>query len=103
MQAATRGCRFFICEILNSTEAPYSDRFSLFIASAVLGDLIGTYAISEVNIMRKDLMITLTDLSGEILLLIKDSVDIMTKRGWYEEMPKNVDRYDIIDSNEEVE
>jgi hypothetical protein len=90
-------------EILNSTESPYSDRFSLFIAYAVLGDLIGTYAISKVNIMRKDLMMTLTHLSGEVLLLIKDAVDIMIKRGWYEEMPKNVNRYDIIDSNEEVE
>jgi hypothetical protein len=87
-------------EILNSTEAPYSDRLSLFIAYAVLGDLIGTYAISKVNIMRKDLMLSLTHLSGEVLLLIKDAVEIMTKRGWYEEMPKNVDRYDIIDSNE---
>jgi hypothetical protein len=88
-------------EILNSTESPYSDRLSLFIVYAVLADLIGTYAISKVSIMRKDLMMTLTHLSGEVLLLIKDAIDIMTKRGWYEEMPKNVDRYEIIDSNEE--
>lgn len=33
-------------------------------------------------------------------MLIKDGADIMIKRGWYEEMPKNVNRYDIIDSNE---
>ena len=88
-------------EIQNSTECPYSDRFSLYVAYAVLGDLIGTYAVSKVSIMRKDLMMTLTHLSGEVLLLIKDAIDIMTKRGWYEEMPKNVDRNDIIDSNEE--
>lgn len=87
-------------ELHNSTESPFSDRLSLFIAYATLGDLIGTYAISKINVMRKDLMLSLTHLSGEVLLLAKESVDIMVNRGWFEEMPKNVDRYDIIDSNE---
>ncbi|MBL4935624.1 DUF3231 family protein [Clostridium sp. YIM B02515] len=88
-------------EILNSTESPFSDRLSLYYAYTLMGDLLGTYAISKINVVRKDLMLALTHLSGEVLLLIKDASDIMTERGWYEEMPKNVDRYDIIDSNEE--
>lgn len=87
-------------EILNSTEAPYSDRLVLYITYAVLGDLLATYALSKISVMRKDLLLELTHLSGEVALLIKDAVEISVRRGWYEEMPKNVDRYDIIESNE---
>jgi hypothetical protein len=90
-------------ELFNSTENPFSDRLSLFIAFTLLGDLIATYAVSKVNVVRKELMLALTHLSGEVALLIKDAMDMMIQRGWLEEMPKNVDRYDIIDSNEKNE
>lgn len=89
-------------ELYNSTENPFSDRLSLFIAYTLLGDLVVTYSISKVNVMRKDLMVALTHLSGEVVLHIKDTIDLMIQKGWYEEMPKNVDRYDIIDSNEDI-
>lgn len=87
-------------ELSKSTENPFSDRLSLFVAYTLLGDLLGTYAVSKVTVMRKDLILALTHLSNEVTFLAKDAMDIMIKRGWYEEMPKNVDRYDIIDSNE---
>jgi hypothetical protein len=88
-------------ELTNSTEAPFSDRLSMFYAYTTLGDLIGIYANAKINVIRKDLMMLLTHLSGEVLLLAKDATDIMIQKGWAEEMPKNVDRHDIIDSNED--
>jgi hypothetical protein len=90
-------------EVLNSTEAAFSDRLSLFFAYAMLGDLLGSYAASTLNMMRKDLTLELTHLNAEVLMLAKDATNIMIDKGWYEEMPKNVHREDIIESNEEDE
>jgi hypothetical protein len=91
----------FYSEILNSTEAPFSDRLSFYFAYSMLGDLLGSYAASTLNVMRKDLTFELTRLNAEVFMLAKDATNIMIDKGWYEEMPKNVDREDIIDSNEE--
>jgi hypothetical protein len=38
----------------------------------------------------------LSQLSGEILLIIKDATELMLERSWFKEMPKNIDREDII-------
>jgi hypothetical protein len=45
--------------------------------------------------MRKDVFMILSQLSSEVILLIKDATDLMIERAWFEEMPRNIDREDI--------
>jgi spore coat protein CotF len=87
-------------EVLNSTEAPFSDKLSQYCTFTMLGDLMVIYSLCKLSLFRKDLAIKATHLSGEVAYLIKDSIEIMIDKGWFEEMPKNVDRADIIESNE---
>jgi hypothetical protein len=82
-------------EVLNSSEPILSDRLSMFTSYATLADVLTTFSVGKLGAMRKDVSITLSQLSGEILLLIKDATDLMLERNWFEEMPKNIDREDI--------
>jgi hypothetical protein len=83
-------------QVLNSSEPVFSDRLSMFTAYATLADALTIFSIGKLGSMRKDVFMTLSQLSGEILLLVKDCTDLMLERNWFEEMPKNVDREDII-------
>lgn len=44
-------------ELTDCTESQFSDRLSLFIAFSALGDLVATYAMTKINVQRKDLML----------------------------------------------
>jgi hypothetical protein len=82
-------------EVLNSSESTFSNRLSMFFCFATLADVLNIFSIGKVEAMRKDVFITLSELSGEVLLLIKDAVDLMLERNWFEEMPKNIEREHI--------
>jgi len=68
---------------------------TLFTCYTTLGDVLTTFSIGKLGALRKDVFMALSQLSGEILLLIKDAVNLMLERNWFEEMPKNIDREDI--------
>lgn len=82
-------------EVLNSSEPVFSDRLSFFTSYATLADVLEALSIGKLGAMRKDIFMTITQLSGEIVLLIKDATELMLERNWFEEMPKNIDREDI--------
>jgi hypothetical protein len=82
-------------EVLNSSESTFSDRLSMFFCFATLADVLNIFSIGKVGAMRKDVFMTLSELSSEVLLLIKDATDLMLERNWFEEMPKNIDREHI--------
>jgi hypothetical protein len=50
---------------------------------------------SKIGAIRKEVFITLSQLSAEILLVIKDATELILKRSWLEEMRKNIDWEDI--------
>jgi hypothetical protein len=81
-------------EVLNSSEPFLNDRLAMFTSFTTLADVLMTFSTGKVGVMRKDVLMTLFQLSSEILLLVKDATDLMLERGWFEEMPKNVDRKD---------
>jgi hypothetical protein len=84
-------------EILKSSEPVFSDRLCIFTSYATLADVLTSFSIGKLGVMRKDIFMALSQLSSEILLLIKDATDLMLERNWFEEMPKNIDREDIIE------
>lgn len=83
-------------EVLKSSEPIFSDRLSMFTSFATLADVLATFSIGKLEAIRKDVVMTLSQLNTEILLLVKDATDLMLERDWYEEMPKNISREDII-------
>ena len=88
----------FESEVLNSSTPAFSDKLSLFFCYVTIADLLAYFSVAKLGIMRKDLFLLMSELSGEILMLIKDAVDLMMEKGWFEEMPKNVERSDMTES-----
>jgi hypothetical protein len=82
-------------EVLNSTTPTFNDRLSMFFCFTTLLDILITFSTAKLGIMRKDVFMILSQLSSEVILLIKDATDLMIERAWFEEMPKNIDREDI--------
>jgi spore coat protein CotF len=87
-------------EVLNSSEPFLNDRLALFTSFTTLADVLMTFSTGKVGVMRKDVFMTLSQLTSEILLLVKDATDLMLERGWFEEMPKNVDKEDIMSNKQ---
>lgn len=85
-------------EVFKTSEPTLSDRLSMFFSISSLQMLLTTLSIAKVGVLRKDVFMTLSQLSSEVILLIKDAADLMLERNWFEEMPKNVSREDIINS-----
>lgn len=83
-------------EVLNSSTPTYSDRLTMFTSYTTLYDVITMYSLGKIGVMRKDVVLTLTKLSNEILLLAKDATDLLLERKWLEEMPKNIEREEIM-------
>ena len=82
-------------EVLNSTTPIFSDKLSMFFCYATLADVLTGFSAAKLGVLRKDLFLLLSDLSGEVLVLIKDATDLMVEKGWFEEMPKNIERSDM--------
>jgi hypothetical protein len=82
-------------EVLNSSTPIFSDRLSMFTCYATLTDVIFTLSVSKVGVLRKDVFNVFTQLSSDILFIMKDATDLMIERKWLEEMPKNIDREDL--------
>jgi hypothetical protein len=83
-------------EVLNSSEPPYSDKLSIFFTIAEIRTLLSMYSAARLLLIRKDIHLNFVELEGEVLLLAKEGMDVMTSKGWYEEIPKNVERKDLV-------
>lgn len=81
-----------VSDVLNSSKPAFSDRLSMYFCFATLEDTLSIFSMGKVESMRKDIFMTLSQLSGEIVLLLKDATDLLVERNWFEEMPKNIDR-----------
>lgn len=87
-------------EVLNTTDSPFSDKIALFFAIAVITEVLNYYGSTAIYTMRKDIYLKVTQLSAELVMHMKDGLDILIDNGWMEEMPKTIDREDLIKSKE---
>jgi hypothetical protein len=62
----------------------------------MLDIMLNAYSIAKLNTMRKDIVVSLTALSMELTTYIKDGFDIMLDNNWYEKVPENIDRKELI-------
>lgn len=88
----------YITEVLNTTDSPFSEKIALYFAVAVITEILNYYSSTKIYSLRKDIFLAVTQLSTELVMYMKDGLDILIDNGWMEEMPKSIDREDLINS-----
>lgn len=79
-------------EVLDSTEAPFSDKLMMFHVSLLSATGIGNYGAAISTSTRRDLATHYLRLLGEIGQFAEDGANLMIKHGWMEEPPQSTDR-----------
>ncbi|MEF2968684.1 DUF3231 family protein [Paenibacillus sp. M1] len=82
-------------DILNSTEAPFSDKLILFHVSLLVAAGTANYAVSAAASPRKDLAMTYVRLAAEIATYTESGAKLMIANGWLEEPPQAPDRKEL--------
>jgi hypothetical protein len=76
-------------EVSDSTVSPYSDRLILFHVAQMGAGSIGIYGSDLGSVLRKDIGMKYVKMMGEALLYGEDGINLLIKKGWIEEPPKN--------------
>lgn len=79
-------------EVLDSKEAPFSDKLIMFHIVSIMGYKTAIFGISMAVSMRSDIYATYAKIASDIGGYAKDGMDIMIKEGWLEKNPEAVDR-----------
>lgn len=87
-------------EIYNTNDSPYSDKIALYALFGTAAEILDMYSAGKLGSIRKDIVLLFTQLSAEISMYLKDGIDIAIDNGWMEEMPKGIDRGDLIESKD---
>lgn len=74
--------------VMDVTEAPFSDKLMLYHIIMLNEYEIGGYGTSLGVSMRKDLVQVYTRLTAQALNYLEDGIYIMIKNGWMEEPPQ---------------
>ncbi|WP_281355707.1 DUF3231 family protein [Virgibacillus ihumii] len=82
-------------EITDSTTSVFSDKYVMFVTTALIALSVGFYGTSMSMSPRRDLGAKYGKLSGEILKYADDGAKIMIKNGWMEEPPRALDRDEL--------
>lgn len=82
-------------EVTDSTTAPFSDKYMMFIVSLLSASGIGQYGVSMSTSSRHDLGVQYTRLVAEIAHYAEDGASIMIDHGWMEQPPMAADRKDL--------
>jgi hypothetical protein len=75
-------------EVLNSTEAPFSDELMMFHTVALIGYGMGAYGLSLSTALRRDVSLTYTRLIAEVGQFLDDGAKIMIDNNWLEAPPQ---------------
>ncbi|GGK08331.1 hypothetical protein GCM10007063_33400 [Lentibacillus kapialis] len=82
--------------IVDSTDAPFSDKLMMYHMSLLSASGIGNYGLAAAQSLRSDLAMTYPRLAADIAQFTKDGADIMVKNGWLEVPPQAADRNKLI-------
>ncbi|MGG7619339.1 DUF3231 family protein [Bacillus coreaensis] len=76
-------------EVLNSTISPYSDKLILVHVAQMGAGSIGIYGSDLASVFRRDIGMKYIKFISEALLYSEDGMNLLIKKGWLEEPPKN--------------
>lgn len=79
-------------EVMNSIEAPFSDKLIMFHTEFLIAAGIANYGASLATSARKDLALAYSRLIPEVALLAEDGSNILIDKHWFEEPPLSPDR-----------
>jgi hypothetical protein len=79
-------------EVLDSTEAPFSDKLMMYQAGIMSAVGIGNYGYAISATQRRDLGTDYLRLIGEVSKYAEDGANIMIENGWMEKPPSAIDR-----------
>lgn len=83
-------------KVLESTEAPFSERLMMFHITALISFSLSSYGLAISASMRNDLALTFTKLMAEIGKYAKDGAEIMIENSWLEKAPEAINREELI-------
>jgi hypothetical protein len=83
-------------DIMDSTDAPFSDKLMLLHTIFLYGICIEHYGFAMVISPRRDLGVQYVRLSAEIATFVDDGVELLIAKGWMEKIPGAVDRDALI-------
>ncbi|MDQ1913278.1 DUF3231 family protein [Paenibacillus sp. GD4] len=79
-------------DVLDSTDAPFSDKLMLFHICGLNAAGVLNYGTALSFSLRRDLASAYVRLTGEIETFVDDGAELMIKNGWMEKPPGTVDR-----------
>lgn len=79
-------------DVMDSTEAPFSDKLILFHISILVAAGTANYGVSAAASPRKDLATNYVRLAAEVATYAEEGALLMIKNGWLEEPPQAPDR-----------
>jgi len=82
-------------DIMNSTEAPFSDKLMMFHVSGLNAIGIGDFGDSIGTSLRADLSATYARFLAESVKYAEDGANMMIDNGWLEEPPQAIDREEL--------
>jgi hypothetical protein len=74
-------------ELTGSTISPFSERMILFKTAILLSATASRYGVAQSTVMRKDIGVDFMRLMNETLLYAEDSMNLMIKRGYFDQHP----------------
>ncbi|MBD2869420.1 DUF3231 family protein [Paenibacillus arenilitoris] len=82
-------------DVMNSTEAPFSDKLMLFHVSLLVAAGTGNYGLAAAASPRKDVAANYVRLAAEIGTYAEDGANLMIDNGWLEEPPQAANRKEL--------
>lgn len=82
--------------VSDSTEPAFSEHLMLFVVVALASIGLSVDGITLSRSMRKDISVSITRLMGEVALYAEDGFNLMIKNEWFERLPENIDRKELI-------
>ncbi|WP_042225289.1 DUF3231 family protein [Oceanobacillus manasiensis] len=90
-----QGSTMMTSEVTTSTTAPFSDKFMMYIVTALINSSIGQYGVSLSTSPRHDLALQYTRLIADISKYANESANILIDKGWMEQPPIAADRKEL--------
>ncbi|WML50068.1 DUF3231 family protein [Neobacillus sp. PS3-34] len=85
-------------EVTDSTVSPFSDKLMLSFINMLSAYGFGIYAVSSAASLRTDLQVKYANISKDVAAYTKDGIELMIKKGWFEQPPTLPDRNKLANS-----
>lgn len=83
-------------DVLDSTEAPFSDKLMMFHIALLSATGLGNYGQAMATSTRRDLATHFSRLLAEVGQFAEDGANLQIKHGWLEQPPQSINKNELI-------